>query len=185
MVPAPRELLSRDALDATLARLAAEMATAVPAGILLVGVLKGSLPFLADLARLLGAGTEVDFLGISTYSPESGRVRITKDLDISIAGRDVVVVEDIVDTGLTLSYVTGELLARAPRSLSVCTLLDRAGRRLAPVPLRFVGLEISDDFALGYGLDYLGRYRNLDRVVVGDVGVLRQDPDAYVAAVYG
>jgi hypoxanthine phosphoribosyltransferase len=123
-------------------------------------------------------------LAISSYAPGTGRVRIVKDLEVDIAGRDVVLVEDIVDTGLTLTYILGELRRRGPSSLEVCALLDKTARRLVPVPVRFVGFAIPDVFALGYGLDWQGRYRNLDRLVAGDLATLRNDPDAHVEALF-
>ena len=147
---------------------------------MLAAVLKGSVPFLADLVRRLTILPVVDFLAISHYAPDTGRVRILKDLDVDVAGRDVVLVEDIVDTGLTLTYLLGELARRQPRSLEVCTLLDREVRRIVPTPIRFRGFPVGDEFVLGYGLDFAERYRNLDQVIVGDVGVLESDPDAYV-----
>jgi hypoxanthine phosphoribosyltransferase len=150
----------------------------------LVAVLKGSIPFLSDLVRRLTIVPVIDFMAISAYAPETGRVRIVKDLDMDISGRDVVLVEDIVDTGLTLHYLLAELGRRNPRSLEACTLLDRTSRRIIPTPVRYRGFEIGDEFVLGYGLDFAQRYRNLDRVVVGDVAVLQKDPDAYVAALY-
>jgi hypoxanthine phosphoribosyltransferase len=127
----------------------------------------------------------VDFLAISSYAAGTGRVRIVKDLDVDVYGRDVVLVEDIVDTGLTLTYLLGELGRRQPRSLEVCVLLDKAVRRIVPTPIRFRGFEIADDFVLGYGLDYAERYRNVDGVVVGDLEALRGDPDAHVAELFG
>src|SRR5687767_6828008 len=123
---------------------------------------------------------EVDFLAISAYAPDTGRVRLVKDLDIDIAGRDVVLVEDIVDTGLTLTYLLGELGRRGPRSLETCALLDKATRRIVPTPVRFVGFTIGDDFVVGYGLDFAERYRNLELVAAGDLAALRGDPDAHV-----
>ncbi|HUQ38622.1 MAG TPA: hypoxanthine phosphoribosyltransferase [Acidimicrobiales bacterium] len=180
-----RVVVAPEALRAGVRRLAGEISAAYPAGVVLVAVLKGSVPFLADLARLVTVDVEIDFLAISSYAPDSGRVRIVKDLDIDIAGRDVVLVEDIVDTGLTLNYLIGQLLGRQPRSLSACTLLDRRRRRLLPTPLRFVGFPLDDDFALGYGLDYAGRYRNLDHIVAGDLATLRADADAYVGELFG
>ena len=164
--------------------MAAEISRDHDDGVVLVAVLKGSVPFLADLVRRLAIIPVVDFMAISAYAPDTGRVRIVKDLDLDISGRDVVLVEDIVDTGLTLTYLLGELGRRRPRSLSVCTLLDKAARRIVPTPLRFRVFEIGDEFVLGYGLDYAQRYRNLDRVVAGDLAVLREDPDAYVAALH-
>jgi hypoxanthine phosphoribosyltransferase len=127
---------------------------------------------------------ELDFLAISAYAEGRSRVRIVKDLDADITGRDVVLVEDIVDTGLTLSYVLGELRRRQPRSVEVCALLDKTVRRIVPVPVRFVGFTIPDAFVLGYGMDFAERYRNLDRVVAGDLRALRSDPDAHVKALY-
>ncbi len=150
----------------------------------LVAVLKGSVPFLADIVRCLTVTPLVDFLAISAYAPDSGRVRMVKDVDLDLGGRDVVLVEDIVDTGLTLTYLLGQLRSRQARSVEACALLDKVARRIVPTPLRFRGFEIGDEFALGYGLDYGGRYRNLDRVVAGDLEVLRGDPDAYVPHLY-
>jgi len=152
--------------------------------VVLVAVLKGSIPFLADLVRRLTIVPVIDFMAISAYAPETGRVRIVKDLDMDISGRDVVLVEDIVDTGLTLHYLLAELGRRNPRSLEACTLLDRTSRRIIPTPVRYRGFEIGDEFVLGYGLDFSQRYRNLDRVVLGDVDVLQEDPDAYVPSLY-
>ena len=150
----------------------------------LVAVLKGSVPFLADMLREMTIVPEVDFMSISSYAPETGRVRIIKDLDLDVSGRDVVLVEDIVDTGLTLTYLLGELRRRDARSVAACTLLDKAVRRIVPTPVQFVGFEIDDHFVLGYGLDYAERYRNLDRVIAGDLDTLQGDPDAYVQSLY-
>jgi len=180
----PRELLSTAELHSGVRRLAAELSAAYDDGLLLVAVLKGSVPFLADLVRHLTIQPEVDFLAISRYAPGTGRVRIVKDLDVDIAGRDVVLVEDIVDTGLTLTYIVGELARREPRSLAVCALLDKAVRRIVPTPIAFTGFRIDDEFVLGYGLDFGERYRNLNRVVAGDLADLRARPDAYVAGLF-
>jgi len=119
------------------ARLAGEIDRDHPDGVVLIGVLKGSLFFLADLARAITVPCEVDFIAISHFAPDSGRVRIVKDLEGDIAGRSVVVVEDVVDTGLTLSYLLGQLRARNPASLAVCALLDRSRRRIAPLPKHY------------------------------------------------
>jgi hypoxanthine phosphoribosyltransferase len=178
------ELISAEDLQAGVSRLADELSAAYPGGVLLIGVLKGSLPFLADLVRAMSVAVEIDFLAISAYEEGTGRVRIIKDLEVDICGRDVVLVEDIVDTGLTVTYVLGELRRREPRSVDVCVLLDKTVRRIVPVPLGFVGFPIDDEFVLGYGLDFLGRYRNLNRVVAGDLNQLRTDPDAHVQALY-
>jgi hypoxanthine phosphoribosyltransferase len=153
-------------------------------GVLLVAVMKGSVIFLADLVRELTIVPEVDFLAISAYAEGTGRVRLVKDLDTDICGRDVVLVEDIVDTGLTSTYLLSELGGRQPKSLEICALLDRTGRRLVPTPVRFRGFELPDDFVIGYGLDFRERYRNLHDVLAADLSVLRDDPDAYVRELF-
>jgi hypoxanthine phosphoribosyltransferase len=175
-----RVLITADELRAGVARLGAEISAAYSDGVVLVAVLKGSVPFLADLVRAITVEPEVDFLAISSYAPDTGRVRLVKDLDIDISGRDVVLVEDIVDTGLTLTYLLGQLGRRSPRTIEVCALLDKATRRIVPTPVRFVGFTIGDDFVVGYGLDFAERYRNLELVAAGDLGALRTDPDAHV-----
>jgi hypoxanthine phosphoribosyltransferase len=177
-------LISAHELRAGVQRLATEISEAFPAGVLLVGVLKGSVPFLADLARAMTVLAEIDFLAISSYAPDTGRVRILKDLDADVFGRDVVLVEDIVDTGLTLTYVVGELRRRGPSSLAVCALLDKRARRIVPTDVQFVGFVIPDAFVLGYGLDFAERYRNLDRIVAGDLEALRHDPAAHVEELF-
>jgi hypoxanthine phosphoribosyltransferase len=131
---------------------------------LLVCVLKGGVIFLADLVRHLTVPVNMDFMAVSSYGQStitSGQVRIIKDLDTSTEGRHVLLVEDIIDTGLTLSYLCDILLARDPASLKVCTLLDKAARRRVKVPLDYVGFEVPNVFVVGYGLDYRERYREL------------------------
>ncbi len=135
--------------------------------LLLVCVLKGAVFFLADLMRQIEIPCEVDFMAVSSYGSEtdsSGVVRILKDLDRPIAGRDVLIVEDIVDSGLTLQYLMRNLGAREPASLEVCALLTKPDRRKVELPTRYVGFEIPDKFAIGYGLDVAERYRNLPYV---------------------
>src|SRR5919197_5806209 len=132
--------------------------------LLLVGVLKGAVFFLSDLMRHLEAECEVDFMAVSSYgssTDSSGVVRILKDLDVSIEGRNVLIVEDIVDSGLTLSYLMRTLRARNPASLQVCALLTKPERRKADVPIRYTGFEIPNRFVIGYGLDHRERFRNL------------------------
>jgi hypoxanthine phosphoribosyltransferase len=182
----PRVLLDQDALHTQVHRLAAQISADHPDGVVLVGVLKGALLFLADLARAVtDIDVEVDFLAISRYAPDSGRVRILQDLAIDVAGRDVVLVEDLVDTGLTLAYLLGHVRDRGPRRLEVCTLLDRAERRIVPLELRYRGIEVPGDaFLLGYGLHYAERYRNLPVIVEADRAAVLADPDAYLDA-YG
>jgi hypoxanthine phosphoribosyltransferase len=135
--------------------------------LLLVCVLKGAVFFLADLMRHIDIPCEVDFMAVSSYGSEtdsSGVVRILKDLDRPIAGRDVLIIEDIVDSGLTLQYLLRNLGAREPNSLEVCALLTKPERRKVELPTRYVGFEIPDKFAIGYGLDVAERYRNLPYV---------------------
>ena len=135
--------------------------------LLLIGVLKGAVFFLADLMRQISLPCEVDFMAVSSYgsaTDSSGVVRILKDLDVPIEGRDVLIVEDIVDSGLTLQYLMRNLGARNPASLEVCALLTKPERRKVELPIRFVGFEIPDRFAIGYGLDHAEKYRNLPYV---------------------
>jgi len=143
--------------------------------LLLVGVLKGAVFFMADLMRNLTIPCEIDFMAISSYgdsTDSSGVVRILKDLDINIESRDVLVVEDIIDSGLTLSYLMRNLEAREPASLEICALLTKPERREIDVPVRYVGFEIPNRFVIGYGLDFAERYRNLPYVGVLDPSLL-------------
>ncbi len=141
----------------------------------LVGILKGAWVFLADLIRHLELAVTVDFLSIQSYGSgtTSGEVKITKDLDVSVAGRDVLVVEDILDTGRTFHYLQGVLAAHQPRSLKLATLLDKPSRRVIPVQADYVGFSIPDLFVVGYGLDYAQQYRQLR-----DLRVIRSVPSA-------
>jgi hypoxanthine phosphoribosyltransferase len=141
--------------------------------LLLVGVLKGAVFFMADLMRSLSVPCEIDFMAISSYgaaTDSSGVVRILKDLDINIEGRHVLVVEDIIDSGLTLSYLLRNLESREPAEIEICALLTKPERREIDVPVRYVGFEIPNKFVIGYGLDFAERYRNLPYV-----GVLHPD----------
>ena len=143
--------------------------------LLLVGVLKGAVFFMADLMRRLRVPCEIDFMAISSYgagTDSSGVVRILKDLDINIEGRHVLVVEDIIDSGLTLSYLIRNLESREPASLEICALLTKPDRREIEVPVRYVGFEIPNRFVVGYGLDFAERYRNLPFVGVLDESLL-------------
>ena len=131
---------------------------------ILLSILKGSVIFLADLMRTLTVPVNVDFMSITSFEKEGrpgGVVRILKDLDLSVSGRDIVIVEDIIDTGLTAGYLVSTLEARKPGSLAICALLDRRVRRLVDLPLRYVGFDVPDDYLVGYGLDHRERYRNL------------------------
>ena len=165
-------LISADELQARIRELGREL-SADYAGreLLLVGVLKGAVFFMADLMRHLKVPCEIDFMAISSYgdsTDSSGVVRILKDLDINIEGRHVLVVEDIIDSGLTLSYLIRNLEAREPASLEICALLTKPDRREIDVPVRYVGFEIPNRFVIGYGLDFAERYRNLPYVGVLD-----------------
>ena len=147
----------------------------------LISVLKGGSVFLADLIREIALPLAIDYMSISRYggaAESRGRVRIVKDLDQDIGGRDVMVVEDIVDTGLTLSYLLSTLESREPASMAVCALLDKSVRRIVPLEVRYRGFECPDQFVVGYGLDFQERFRNLrDIVAVHDLDALRADPD--------
>lgn len=147
------------------AELGAEISTDYAARTpLLVGVLKGAFVFMADLARAIDRPVECDFMAVSSYgaaTKTSGVVRIVKDLDLDLTGRDVIIVEDIIDSGLTLQYLRRNLLARGPASLEVCALLLREGQQRGDLGLRYVGFSIPPDFVIGYGLDVAERYRNL------------------------
>ena len=135
--------------------------------LVLISILRGSVFFATDLARLIDTPLSMDFLSISSYGEGSeGVVRITKDLEENIAGKDVLVIEDIVDTGFTLKYLLRTLGGRNPKSIEVCALLDRRARRIIDIDLKYVGFEIPDKFVVGYGLDYRQRYRNLPYIGV-------------------
>jgi hypoxanthine phosphoribosyltransferase len=163
-------LVQRDELEHRIRELAEEISRDYRGrSLLLVGVLKGAVFFLSDLMRHLDVNVEVDFMAVSSYgasTDSSGVVRILKDLDAPIEGRDVLIVEDIVDSGLTLSYLFRMLRARGPASLEVCALLTKPDRREIEMPIRYVGFEIPNRFAIGYGLDFAERYRNLPYVAV-------------------
>lgn len=182
--PAPVEvLIERRRIQTRVGELAECLARDLTAGAgapVFVGVLKGSTVFLADLVRALHLDVIVDFMSISAYGSATDRpesVRIVKDLDDDIAGRHVVLVEDIVDTGLTLNFLTRMLAQRRPRSFRVVTLLDRSVRRIAPVEPDYVGFQVSDLFVVGYGLDFKGSYRNLpDIVAITDLARLARHP---------
>jgi len=170
-------LLDEERIQAKVVELGARIA-ADYAGreLTLVSVLKGSLPFMADLMRAIGLPLTIDLMEVSAYggtmTENSGLVRIIKDLSSSIDGRDVLLVEDIIDTGLTLNYLMRYLRGKDPASLRICTLLDKPARRLVEIPVDYVGFTIPDQFVVGYGLDYGEHYRNLRYV-----GVLR--PEVY------
>lgn len=139
--------------------------------LLMIGLLKGSLLFLADLVRAISVDVEVDFISISSYSnraSSSGSVRLLRDLDRDVYDRHIIVVEDIIDSGLSLSYIRNALRARNPKSIAIAALLDKPGRRTTDVPVEYIGFEIPDRFVVGYGLDYGERYRGLPYIAILD-----------------
>jgi hypoxanthine phosphoribosyltransferase len=175
-----RTLITRDEVAARVAELGQtigrDYAGRSP---LLVGVLKGAVVFTADLARAIPLRTGFDFMGVSSYGSRaqtSGVVRLTSDLSVSIEGRDVIIVEDIIDTGRTIHYLRRNLATRHPKSLALCVLLDKVARREVEVPVDYVGFVIPNDFVVGYGLDHDGLYRNLP-----DISVLERTSDAMAA----
>ena len=163
-------LVQPDELNNRVKELAAEISrdyAGLDQGLLLIGVLKGALFFIADLMRAIEVPCEVDFMAVSSYgsaTQSSGVVRIIKDLDAPLEGRDVLIVEDIVDSGLTLQYLIRNLKARGPKSLEVCTLLSKPIRRPEAADVKYVGFEIPDRFVIGFGLDHQERHRNLPYV---------------------
>ncbi len=171
MMPDVREVLISNQEIQAKVRSLGERITEDYAGerILLVGVLRGAVVVMGDLMRCIDLPCEIDFMDISSYgsgTSSSGVVRILKDLDEDITGRHVLIVEDIVDTGLTLSYLKRSLLARKPASLEICALLTKPSRRRVPVDIKYLGFEVPDEFVVGYGLDYAGVYRNLPDICI-------------------
>src|SRR5438477_6447269 len=163
-------LISTEKIQARVRELGEQISNDYPAGNLhLICILKGACFFLTDLARAMHRDVFVDFMGISTYGrgkTSSGEVKVTKDLDISVEGADVLIVEDIIDSGVTLSYLLHVMEQRKPHSIRIAALLDKPERRLRPVHVSYVGFRIPDYFVVGYGLDYAEKYRNLDAVCV-------------------
>jgi hypoxanthine phosphoribosyltransferase len=165
----PEILLSEDQIQKRVAELAAEIRRDCPDDVHLVAVLKGAFVFLSDLVRHMSGAVTLDFMAVSSYAKgntSSGEVRLLKDLDSALDGRDVVIVEDIVDTGLTLTYLQDILRARGPKSLRTACLLSKPSRRQVDVTVEYIGFEIEDRFVVGYGLDYAEHYRNLPHIGV-------------------
>ena len=162
-------LIPADIIQTRVREIADEIRRDHPNGVHLVGVLKGAFVFMSDLSRAVGGDVSIDFMALSSYgvaATSSGQVRLLKDLDTSIEGRDVVIVEDIVDTGLTLTYLQDTLRTRGPRTLRTACLLSKPSRRKVDVAVEYVGFTIEDRFVVGYGLDFAERYRNLPYVAV-------------------
>jgi len=155
------------------ADLARELEEVLEPGAVLVGVLKGCLPFMADLIRRIATPIVVDFLALSAFAPDSGRVRLTNDLSVDVKGRQVVLVEGVVDTGFRLDYLRRHVIDHGPSELRICTLFDRAGRRVLPIHIDHVGFATDAAFLVGYGLDHRGEFRNLPGVV--EVGLADLD----------
>jgi hypoxanthine phosphoribosyltransferase len=169
-------IIPEDALQARVAELGAQISADYgDESVLLIGVLRGAAIFLADLSRQITSPVELDFMAVSSYgssTKSSGVVRILKDLDETIEGRNVLVCEDILDTGLTLKYLLKNLASRKPKSLEIVALLSKQGKQRVPIDCKYVGFDVADEFVVGYGLDYAERYRNLPYV-----GVLK--PEIY------
>jgi hypoxanthine phosphoribosyltransferase len=166
-----RVLISAEQIQRRIGEMAAQIAADYPEGPLyLISILKGAFIFLADLARALKRpSVRIEFMGISSYGNEktsSGQVKVTRDLDVNIEGRHVLIVEDIIDSGVTLTYLARLLEQRHPKSLAIATLLDKPERRVRPVDVKYVGFQIPDKFVVGYGLDYAEDYRNLSDIRV-------------------
>jgi hypoxanthine phosphoribosyltransferase len=172
--PKLRVLISSEKIQERIRELGEQISKDYPEGTLhMICILKGAVFFLTDLSRAMKRDVHVDFMGISTYGKgktSSGEVRVTKDLDISLEGADVLIVEDIVDSGVTLNYLMHLLDQRKPRSIRIAALLDKPERRLRPIHANYVGFQIPDQFVVGYGLDYAEKYRNLDDICVLEEG---------------
>jgi hypoxanthine phosphoribosyltransferase len=170
-MPSLKVLLSAEQIHNRITELGAEIDRDYPAGepVYLIAVLKGAFIFMADLARAMKTPARIEFIGISSYGKgktSSGQVQLTKDLDAPIEGHHVIIVEDILDTGITLNYLATLMAQRKPKSLRIVTLLDKPERRQSPVKANYVGFTIPDEFVVGYGLDYAEDYRNLKDVCV-------------------
>jgi hypoxanthine phosphoribosyltransferase len=169
-MPSLRVLIPAEKIKTRIEEIGAEIARDFPGGpVYMIGILKGACIFLADLARATPVPVRIEFIGISSYGrskSSSGEVKLTKDLDVSVEGHHVIVVEDIVDSGITLSYLLQVFQQRKPKSLRIATLLDKPERRQRPVHVDYVGFQIPDEFVVGYGLDYAEDYRNLKDVCV-------------------
>ena len=165
-----RVFISSDKIQARIQEIGKQIDADYDGGpVYLIGILKGACMFLADLARAMKTPARIEFMGISSYGrgkTSSGEVQVTKDLDVSIEGHHVIVIEDIVDSGVTLSYLVQLLQSRKPKSLKLATLLDKPERRQRPVHVDYVGFQIPDEFVVGYGLDYAEDYRNLPDVCI-------------------
>jgi hypoxanthine phosphoribosyltransferase len=170
MALVPRVFLTAEQIRKRVDEMGDQISANYPVGpIYLISILKGAFMFLADLSRAIRTPARIEFMGISSYGrgkTSSGQVRVTKDLDVSIEGHHVLIVEDIVDSGVTLTYLLNVLEQRRPKSLAIATLLDKPERRLRPVEVSYVGFKIPDEFVVGYGLDFAEDYRNLKDICI-------------------
>jgi hypoxanthine phosphoribosyltransferase len=170
MALVPRVFLTAEQIQKRVDEMGEQISANYPEGpIYLISILKGAFMFLADLSRAIRTPARIEFMGISSYGrgkTSSGQVRVTKDLDVSVEGHHVLIVEDIVDSGVTLTYLLNVLEQRRPKSLAIATLLDKPERRLRPVEVAYVGFKIPDEFVVGYGLDFAEDYRNLKDICI-------------------
>ena len=175
----PTPYLEAGSIADRVAELARELDEVLEPGAALIGVLKGCLPFMADLIRQISTPIVVDFLALSAFAPDSGRVRLTNDLSVDVEGRQVVLVEGVVDTGFRLDYLRRHVIDHGSSELKICTLFDRAGRRVLPIPIDHVGFATDAAFLVGYGLDHRGEFRNLPGVVEVELADLDRADDRF------
>ena len=171
----PKLLQNQHEIDARVRELAVEIDDYLSEGDVVVGVLKGCLPFLADLVRKLNHEIETDFLALTSFQENTGRVRLTRDLGIDVSGRNVLLVEDVVDTGFRLDFLRRHLETHEPAEVKVCTLFDRSDRRILPVKVEYSGFVLQEGFIVGYGIDHLGMFRNLPSVVTANQALLDEE----------
>ena len=175
----PTPYLEAGSIADRVAELARELDEVLEPGAVLIGVLKGCLPFMADLIRRISTPIVVDFLALSAFAPDSGRVRLTNDLSVDVEGRQVVLVEGVVDTGFRLDYLRRHIIDHGPSELRICTLFDRVSRRVLPIPIDHVGFATDAAFLVGYGLDHRGEFRNLPGVVEVELADLDRADDEF------
>ena len=175
----PTPYLEAGSIADRVADLARELDEVLEPGAVLIGVLKGCLPFMADMIRRISTPIVVDFLALSAFVPDSGRVRLTNDLSVDVEGRQVVLVEGVVDTGFRLDYLRRHIIDHGPSELRICTLFDRVSRRVLPIPIDHVGFATDAAFLVGYGLDHRGEFRNLPGVVEVELADLDQADDEF------
>ena len=175
----PTPYLEAGSIADRVADLARELDEVLEPDAVLIGVLKGCLPFMADLIRRISTPIVVDFLALSAFAPDSGRVRLTNDLSVDVEGRQVVLVEGVVDTGFRLDYLRRHIIDHGPSELRICTLFDRVGRRVLPIPIDHVGFATDAAFLVGYGLDHRGEFRNLPGVVEVELSDLDRADDEF------